>query len=279
MKHKKSLVAIILCIVLIFSLFALVACGDKGNNDNDENISSAVDFAKHAILYAKNSSDDINYSIIGTLTEDSEKLYTHQNLKFEKGRFGYIGARYAFAPDTTVRKACYIFFYNSESEATAGMAEINEQFPDSTVSLTMTMRQNGKVLISESEEGVYNEIMSAQPVEGFPIDTISNFVKDALAAALPNNDAVGVSCYGYSEKPSDEPNGMMQLFIRMLNFENDAAVFSNEDYMCYVAEQEDLEEALQSFNDGLGTEFTSDSYAKIENGVLYAHLIEIPEEE
>ena len=258
MKHKKTLVAIILCLVLIFSLFALVACGEtndsNANNDNDTSnnpASDIVDFIEHAISYGKSSFE--YYSVGGSLVKYDSSYYDD----LEGGPLCSITVQLSPQQNQSYKKTCYFELYNSEMDATVGMSIQQDDIPNK--------RQNGKILISESEVGLYDEIMSSTPETELPFAAIIAFTKNSISSSLTSN---GTTAFGYIANTS---------YVKFTLYAPPIIDDYTESYFCtFESESIDAFEAycdtyIAEFNSKIGTEYTTDSYAKLENGVLYSY--------
>ena len=242
MKHKKTLVAILLCTVLIFGMFALVACGETDDENDNTPTSEIVDFIEHAIGYGQTSY--YYFTIGGSIVKDGYML--------DEGQICTITAEF-FTQNDSNPNICYFDLYNSEAEATAGMSTQGNDRPN--------RYQIGNLLISENKEGLYNEIISSSPETQLATSAMIAFTKESISNSLSLDNVADFAFL------SNTKQAQFTLYGCPVTDDYE------ECYFCAYGEntEEALQEYAEEFKSKIGTEYSSDSYVKIENGVLFSY--------
>lgn len=182
MKHKKTLVAILLCLVLIFSTLAFVACGenddDAGNNNQNDADSAELDpFIENILGYLlTKSSDYANVALSGMIYSETHTISIEEN-----GCLGSSTATlYNDKRDDGIEFSIY-FFKNNEKAASYFAGLDSEYKTENNVII------DGNMIIEQTEEGLYDSIKQSTIPIGVLSDNALAFIRSNFNINIPNN--------------------------------------------------------------------------------------------
>lgn len=259
-KHLLKLITLLIVAVLLTVCMAaaLVACNGDKNGDNGDGFSIQHDSIDSAALnqalsgmigYLYANGDNYTLAdIYGTYSTIANKTKVVLGLEMSNNNETAYAAKEAAAADDEI--SCLLIFFESEQNATDEFDEIKEDY-DGYVAA-----KNGKVVVLESKEGVYEAIKSA----ALPTDNTSkgqiSFINKALKNELNGKNArVEFNCYGKLDGFS--------LYAEPVkgNIYRTYSCLSEESYA-------DSDFKLEDW-DTMKSQYTSDSYGKKSESTYY----------
>lgn len=244
MKHKKTLVAILLIAVLIFSLTTFIAC----NNDNDENAPSELETQiNNFIAYGAN-----NYAFYSIAA-----FYNKSNSEyFGDGIQWYIESEFSNNNGTDAT-AVYLYEYDTDENAKAAASSIFDSQNEPTI------KRDGKTIIQTTVLGIYDAIKASSLSSSITTSTVYEYSIKTLRSKIysSTNLLYTYACYNnYSnEYDSNMVGALFQLQSEPLNGN------CSEDYFCSTMY------GFGDIEDEIGIEYTEDSYSKVENNIYYGY--------
>ncbi|MCM1306446.1 MAG: hypothetical protein NC303_03995, partial [Firmicutes bacterium] len=201
MKHKKPLIAIILCLVLIFGIFALVAC-NKGNDSDDKDFTLSLDTIDAAALnqaisggMGYISAHKQEYSTCYLNCDYSANNSNAYSLYDGNAQTYRLTVGISLFNDDDSDEAddyigCQIMFFKSEQDAKDTFNGIKDDYADVGV-----ISQKGKLIIIESAANVYDTIVKARVAENSAESEQLKFYKTALKNELNTKNATVEASY------------------------------------------------------------------------------------
>ncbi|MBD5092333.1 MAG: leucine-rich repeat domain-containing protein [Clostridiales bacterium] len=257
MKSKKSFITILLLLIVVLALstMLLVACGDKNKGENRPNNSDSIideavitNLIEHFAGYAMSNESEDGFDFGITAYHPNGSYYEDFSEYYGTGCFAmcYSGA-------------LYIYIYDSNENASHSLP-LHEQDEDDNYDFYQ-VSQNENMIVIEFENGIYDTIMSSTPSRNFLTSKEYSFAKNSITTVLSNNN-YNYFYSGFSYDTESDLEFSLYSYPQIGN--------------CYEAYSfsTDYDEAIvQEYKSKIGTEYTDDSYAKIENNAFYSHLI------
>lgn len=310
MKHKKTLVAILLCIVLIFGMFALVACGKTDDGNNPDNNGGGGDGGTVEGILADYDAEllqnfeELIYKFFAYGQERfsfftlSACLYSKEYYEYEdcmsdnygNGWFGEIEFRAALGnTDTDPLDEFHmgtVCFYDSEENAEASLGIYYRM--DSWLE-----EQYGNMLVDSG----YLETKSFEEILASPVPSIvlpekeQDYIDGIINEILHSNKTyhfLGFDCAILNEHfyDGEELTGNLFQFMTKTSsicniyetytsipksFENIGEGISNAYALNVSRDFLDIEEELYWIENGY---YTDDSYLKLEDNTYYEYTKE-----
>jgi len=255
MRHKKTLLAILMIIVMLASLFALIACNNNNDNDNDDanentNLSELENQFNSVIAYGTNnySSCDINTYF----TKDAAAEEYGEGFKW------LLGSGFQNNNDAE-EKYLYIYQYDTEENAKTALAKFE--------SAAESLKREGNMLIHSEIPDIYDTVKAAVLSDSIKKSTVYSSGIKELRSKNNIADLTDFELYySYYNNYSDEniQNATWATF-EITTSPNG----SNCEETFYCSTQDPGDEDIEK---EIGTEYTSDSYVKFENEIYTYRL-------
>ena len=200
MKHKKTLVAIILCIVLVFSAITFVACDDNGNQPENDNIDNNDDLSNNEDNASFDKMPDewvaqVNQAIgklIGYLSNTYSNVDYECQIRLEiysKGIDGYsyipencIGQAYTCLDTLVNTHPIHIFIFENSETAQQSFQDLPTETLDHNT--YANIYQNDIFIIEEYSTGLFESAsfpsLSQESQMGY------EYVQNEFSIALKN---------------------------------------------------------------------------------------------
>ena len=284
MKNKRFLIVAMLCVVMLFSLIVFVACDDNNNSDDNADYGELFVDIDEDMLY-KSLNGFIGYAFKNTVSDNENEIIEacmdssgFLNDPETVGEKGYIGnmmfgivaydTRQSYDMDMfTINNIVDIVFYDTEENAKIALPLIEQKLGDENTSFEEMIRayQIGSVIVAESKEGFFDELMTYDiPSEKKDDKALKFFINmfnkemhgdnrevwfvESGCLIIQNGEIVRGGCWAMPASGNREKT-----------YE-----FCSYDYIreCYKQDPDELvAEASEAINSGY---YTDDSYAKTE---------------
>lgn len=248
---RKTMLLLVAIIITVIMTATLVACGDKDNDDDqpfDGEISISLDTINSAqfnqaingMIGYIHANIQENYTVfiqsyIDILSDKDEEEQAYLELNIENYRDDI--------DDYETIANCYILFYKSDEFATVGFEEVKNDYSYDSIT------KNGSVIIIESKEGLYNEIINSPiPQDSTSRDKIK-FINDVLKKELTATDPIQIMLW------DDLGQGGVVTYPKKGNISKPYGFFNS----------------IENSNIDL-SKYTDDSYITEKNGIYYTFL-------
>lgn len=222
--------------------------GDE-NNSSDDNNQNGVDLALISNIIER---------YIGYITENKlEELFFSAEVLNSNGNY-YQDYKEHYGEGVYLHctlENCEVLIYDNETHSAnaLGLLKNNSNQEDN-------ISQTKNVVVIETKQGAYDKIMSSTQSNDFNTSKTYEFAKSTLKSILKENKYDFFSFYiSYYNQTNSE-------FYLLLN---PLVGHYDDTYQCSTYFEE---EYVKEYTAQIGTEYTDDSYVKLEDNLYYAHL-------
>lgn len=261
---KQHLRFISLCIVALLLAVCmatlLVACGNTDNNNqnnsenngnsiSEENATLAIEYLDRLVAYG--TTQYSSFIITFRIFNDGVISMTSQN-EYGNGFFSYLSLN-----EFSNHHSQNVYLYDSEENASLQKHRMDEQ---GIITDTYKCFQNGKALIVGFQQDGIESFASFTPDQSTVFSTEHDSAKNTLSSLLSQNN---FDALGWEET-------YMNNTIDYINLQSMPKIGNCYETYAWAISNSSLN--TSTFINGIGNEFTDDSYAKFENDNFYAHV-------
>lgn len=263
-------IALLLIIALLFSLCAaalLVACDDKDGDDNPSD-SPLQNIVESAIGYA--DANSLALTVHCTIEEPDE--YGDKGMLYIA--FNSVDDIQNGNGNVSVSDSIVYIFFDTEENATAYK---NTYLQQETEEHNLKCFVQNNYVICEEKQGLYDKVTKCSLPQNVAETKEYKFIKSSISKLNDKSFFVGATIF-FDTNHNFNLSYEMWNDIESSNCSEEYACCSKNIFSIYNSNRGTWEEALAEYDvtGKLGTEYTNESYCKVENDVMYAYRKDMP---
>lgn len=254
MKHKKFIAFVLLIAVLSVSLTTLIACNKNDDDSNPTNNASELESKLNSFLAYGENNNYAHYWVQSNCYTDNE----YYDNEYGKGFKWKISGYFEDGNDQSIR--VYLYQYDTEENAKSAYST----FFDSGKDPDYPAKRYGNAVIETKTLGIYDAIKASALPESVSTSTVYKYAIKTLRSRISSYSELIWTydcCNGY-----EDLMGVTTQMQTTAPNSNCVEIFSCSTMLMLG---EDIE-------DEIGTEYTTDSYSKVENNINYFYVKDMP---
>lgn len=261
-------IALLLVVALLFSVCAtalLVAC-DNNNNDDNQSDSPLQNIVGSAIGYA--DANSLALTVYCTIDEPDE----------DGGRgmlcIGFVDDIQNGNRNVSVTYSIAYLFFDTEENATT---YYKKNYLQETEEQDLRYILQNNYVICEVKQGLYDKVAKCSLPQNVAESKEYEFIKNFISKQNDKSFFVGGTII-FDTNHNFNVSYEMWNDIESSNCSEEYACISKNIFSIYNNNRGTWEEVLAEYDvtGKLGTEYTNDSYCKVENDVMYAYRKDMP---